>query len=159
MGVFASALYFYLFFSGFFSLFILCVFVSFVTLHVYYDFIRFMDLKLFINMVCAERGILQRELSEALGWSPQVLTNYVCRNSIGRSSAKKLADYLGCDISDIPGTKFYKGNKSAENPSEVLNNVENSFTHKSFLTIKCPCCGKNVVISALCVSKIEDLEE
>lgn len=118
-----------------------------------------MDFRGFIYSICSERNITQAILSDELGWSHQMLSTYMTRNSIGLKSAKKIADYLGCDIFDIPGTRFYKGNKSAENPSEVLNNIENSFTHKSFLTIKCPCCGKNVVISALCVSKIEDLEE
>lgn len=118
-----------------------------------------MDFRSFIAFVCSERGITQKELSVGMGLHERGLSVYLTRNSIGRVAAKKLADYLGCDIFDIPGTRFYKGNKSAGNPSEVLNNVENSFTHKSFLTIKCPCCGKNIVISALCVSKIEDLEE
>lgn len=118
-----------------------------------------MDFRGFINKVCIERNMSQTALGEALGWRQQVLSAYISRNSIGRKSAKKIADYLGCDVFDIPGTSFYRGNKSAENLSEVLKNVENSFTHKSFLTIKCPCCGENVIISTLCVKKLDDLEE
>lgn len=118
-----------------------------------------MDFRTFIKIKCAELNKSQVQLSLDLGWHERQISALMTRNHIGRKVAQQLADYFGCNIFDIPGTSFYGINKSAGNPSEVLNNVENSFTHKSFLTIKCPCCGKNVVISALCVSKIEDLEE
>lgn len=118
-----------------------------------------MDFRRFIKIKCAELNMSQEALSIELGWHKRQLSVYTSRNGVGMKAARQIADYLGCDVFDIPGTSFYGLNKPAENTSEVLKSVENSFTHKSFLTIKCPCCGKNVVISALCVSEIEDSEE
>lgn len=118
-----------------------------------------MDFKEFVAYVCVERGITQEALSLELGLHRRQLSVCASRNSIGKKIAGKFADYLGCSIFDIPGTRFYRGNKPAENTSELLNNVGNSFTHKSFLTIKCPCCGENVIISTLCVKKLDDLED
>lgn len=139
------------------SSFVMLVFVSIFAL--YFKRLITMDFKEFVAYVCVERGITQEALSLELGLHRRQLSVYASRNSIGKKIAGKFADYLGCSIFDIPGTRFYRGNKTAENASESLKSVENSFTHKSFLTIKCPCCGKNIVISALCVSEIEDSEE
>lgn len=109
---------------------------------------------MFLRSVCVERSMTMCELSEAIGFSKNVLSAYCSRNAIGVDAARRIADFLSCDISDIPGTKYYKGRFS----KNELNNVNKSLTHSGFLRLKCPCCDNYVIISALCVGEMSDLE-
>lgn len=115
-----------------------------------------MDLRRFFDWLCTDRGINKSELCFVIGWTPQQLSNIVTRNKLSLKACGKLAKYLGCEISDIPGSRLFDDGRDDEEVFEKLKSVKNFQTHKSFLTFKCPCCGKKVRISALCVFDDDD---
>ena len=119
-----------------------------------------MDLKDFLYYESAMRGLTLKEMGVKAGLSPATLSSSISRGEIGRASALKLSKYLGCKFTDIPGTRFYKAREQESSSSEEnsLNNVNKSLTHSGFLKIKCPCCDNYVIISALCVGEMSDLE-
>lgn len=115
-----------------------------------------MDLRTFFDWICSTHGVSQRRLCSSLGWTPQRLSNLIARNKLSMRACGELANYLGCDIRDIPTSQFFDDSRDDEEVFEKLKSVKNFQTHKSFLTFKCPCCGKKVRISALCVFDNDD---